>query len=367
MSLRIRQRSNLRSLFDAGQWQLSLIERARKQAQISKRSSDWITYFDIFHTLRGMALDDCTDLMEQCKASQGMSAKLRLKLCNMIFTGSFRSQASLSNRQALYAELLGEKNPALVSATKDILSSGYLGSCLSHYPALLTDSTGHLATGMRCNWKEKEFRRMAIKLKDSTISLQDGLCQILDLGDRYRQDPVGQSATVAVVGNSPDLLGQGKGEEIDSHDLVVRFNRISAETAQDAHTGKRTDIWVMSPSTSIEHCPPDTKMVVVSGLHALTRPSFYWRNLPMMGKPLAGFDASVWYELVQRFDAPPSAGTLAIAALRADRQKMNIHHFGFTTTQGLHGSSPNHHNDQAQVSSRHNWQAEVNWLRDSVS
>ena len=128
--------------------------------------------------------------------------------------------------------------------------------------------------------------------------------------------------TVAVVGNSPDLLGQGKGEEIDSHDLVVRFNKISAETAQEEHTGKRTDIWVMSPSTSIEHCPPDAKMVVVSGLHALTRPSFYWRNLPTIGKPLAEFDASVWYELVQRFDAPPSAGTLAIAALRAGKHKI---------------------------------------------
>ncbi len=367
MSLRIRQRSNLRSLFDAGQWQFSLIERARKQAQISRRTSDWITYLDICLTLRGMAPDDCRDLMEQCKTSHGMSVKLRFKLCNTLFTGSTGSQAAPSDRQALYEELLGEKNPGFVSAAKDILSSGYLGSSLSHYPALLTDSTGPLATGMRVNWKEKDYRRMAMKLKDSTISLQDGLRQILDLGDRFRHDSIGQSATVAVVGNSPDLLGQEKGEEIDSHDLVVRFNKISAETAQQAHTGKRTDIWVMSPSTSIEHCPPDAKMVVVSGLHALTRPSFYWRNLPMMGKPLAEFDASVWYELVQRFEAPPSAGTLAIAALRAGRQKMKIHHFGFTTTQGIHGSSPNHHNDQAQVSSRHNWQAEVSWLRDSVS
>ena len=336
-------------------------------AQISRRSSDWINYLDICHTLRGLAIDDCANLGEQCKESHSLSTKLRLKLCNTILTSSIQSQTTLPQRRALYEELLGKKTRSLVSATADVLATGYLGSSLSHYPALLTNSTGYPAKTMSSNWRHETYRRQALKLQDSTIHLKEGLCQILNHGNQYRHYPDGQPSTVAVVGNSPALLGQGKGEEIDSHDLVVRFNKVSAETDQEEHTGKRTDIWVMSPSTPVEHCPLDARMIMVSGLHSLTRPSFYWRSLSAISKPLSEFDASVWYELVERFNAPPSAGTLTIAALQTTRPDLLIQCFGFTTAHGIHGTWPNHHNDQDQVSSRHNWQAEVNWLRDSDS
>ncbi len=363
----IRRRSHLGRLFDEGRWPLSLIDSARKQAESSRRSSDWITYVDICNTLKGMSLNDCTGLREQCRASHCLSTKLRLKLGNIICTGDFQSHVALSERQLLCQEFLGEQESSFASASMDILASGYLGSFIGHYPALLTNSTGRLGREVHSSWLQNKYRSKAMRLRESSISLQNALCQHLYHSAQCKHNPASQAGTVAVVGNSPDLLRQGKGEEIDSHDLIVRFNKISAENDQEEHTGKRTDIWIMSPATPIKLCPPDARLVVVSGLHSLTRPSFYWRNLVKLGKPLAEFDSSVWYELVRRFNAPPSAGTLAIAALRASELNLQIHRFGFTTTLGVHGSSPNHHNDQAQVSTRHNWQAEVNWLRDSVS
>lgn len=49
--------------------------------------------------------------------------------------------------------------------------------------------------------------------------------------------------TIAVVGNSGGILGSNKGEEIDSHDIVVRFNGYKTkEYSKDV--GCKTNIWI---------------------------------------------------------------------------------------------------------------------------
>ncbi len=55
--------------------------------------------------------------------------------------------------------------------------------------------------------------------------------------------------TVAVVGNGPGEVGKGLGGEIDSHDIVVRFNSFMTE-GYEADYGTRTDIW---SKASIDH------------------------------------------------------------------------------------------------------------------
>jgi hypothetical protein len=49
--------------------------------------------------------------------------------------------------------------------------------------------------------------------------------------------------SIAVVGNGPQLVGLGKGKEIDSHDIVIRFNNVnlSKEFAEDY--GIKFNIW----------------------------------------------------------------------------------------------------------------------------
>lgn len=60
--------------------------------------------------------------------------------------------------------------------------------------------------------------------------------------------------SIIVVGNSPSLLSQKKGNEIDKFDIVIRFNRFETENLEE-YTGIKTDIWVLNFKTLrlIEH------------------------------------------------------------------------------------------------------------------
>ena len=60
--------------------------------------------------------------------------------------------------------------------------------------------------------------------------------------------------TVAVVGNGPFELDTGHGEEIDGHDIVIRFNNYPTIGYQKDY-GKRTDIWVRGGSFSVKDRP----------------------------------------------------------------------------------------------------------------
>lgn len=48
---------------------------------------------------------------------------------------------------------------------------------------------------------------------------------------------------VAVVGNGPCEIGKNKGKEIDSHDVVLRFNDYSTNSEFEQDYGKKLDIW----------------------------------------------------------------------------------------------------------------------------
>ncbi|MDR1359788.1 MAG: glycosyltransferase family 29 protein, partial [Deltaproteobacteria bacterium] len=51
--------------------------------------------------------------------------------------------------------------------------------------------------------------------------------------------------SIAVVGSGPFELGRGKGEEIDAHDIVIRFN-LAETKGHEVDYGSRTDIWAVN-------------------------------------------------------------------------------------------------------------------------
>lgn len=52
-----------------------------------------------------------------------------------------------------------------------------------------------------------------------------------------------KNKTIAVVGNGPGEIGKKKGAEIDSHDIVIRFNNFNT-TTHCIDYGKKTTVWV---------------------------------------------------------------------------------------------------------------------------
>jgi hypothetical protein len=60
--------------------------------------------------------------------------------------------------------------------------------------------------------------------------------------------------SVAMVGNAATILQRQNGALIDSHDLVIRFNRAHVEGLED-RIGSRTDLLVANAANSLEKAP----------------------------------------------------------------------------------------------------------------
>lgn len=65
------------------------------------------------------------------------------------------------------------------------------------------------------------------------------------------KDYFSKNKSIAIVGNSGRELGKNKGAEIDSHDIVIRFNNFPAEGYEKDY-GVKTNVWVRNTSKQID-------------------------------------------------------------------------------------------------------------------
>ena len=180
------------------------------------------------------------------------------------------------------------------------------------------------------------------------------------------------SKRVALVGNGPSLEGNAAGNDIDAHDIVIRFNNtgvLPVSTAEiSADIGNKTTLWVASPGLNFDTVRAAASRCAVTGPDPWTRASRYWTQVAMLAiTHIAIFDLQRWHCLVRELSAPPSAGLLMIDALRqagVDASTMTT--FGFNRLESykvMDGASneeaANHYRDDAVRSDRHNWSAEA--------
>lgn len=343
-----------------GRWEADLIQISLDYARTTQTPHRTINYLDICHSIHGVTPQQWLQVAQRYRHLSYDSPKLFLYLANLLNTQCDTSSPGLPTHSECREYLSSLYCHSGARMIADVLGSGYLGCRLQHYPSLLSDVDNALPVLSANSQLQGKARRQAKILASNTKPFAELINTLTRVTSRntYEDKP----CQIAIVGNSPVILQGDRGKEIDAADIVIRFNNSAVNQNKHRHIGSRTDLWVMSPSTPISYCPVDAKAIVVSGLHPLRRPSFYWKKLSLTHHLFSEFPSSVWYALVSQFQAPPSAGALLIAALEESGVVADLRCHGFTTRHGDTGNPNNHHADQTLRSGRHNWQAEACWL-----
>ncbi|WP_300318999.1 glycosyltransferase family 29 protein [Idiomarina sp.] len=160
------------------------------------------------------------------------------------------------------------------------------------------------------------------------------------------------NASVVVVGNSPNLAEQTQGTQIDTNDIVVRFNQYASEHTRERDIGEKLDVWVMAPGYQ-GPVPNNAEFVIVTGPNMLWWQQ-NWHALQEHRGKIIGVPLEYWRQCVQLLAAPPSAGFLIVKLLKQlEMKQLSI--TGFGIQQG----SPYHHAIKGHKAvSRHNWDTE---------
>lgn len=203
-------------------------------------------------------------------------------------------------------------------------------------------------------------------------------CNTKNLTDYLKASSI---KSVSVVGNAPTLLSRQDGKKIDSADCVVRFNNVVITPDKVGSTGQNTDIHMCNPGFSSRHTgrafssyKPETQTLWLSSYLPYTRPGKYWQELARLnddaGLSFVESEHENWLTLVKQCEAPPTAGLLALKALSVTQCEINAFGFNLPSTaspsksETTMQSSANHYGDRKKKSSRHNWQAEAECLRE---
>lgn len=144
--------------------------------------------------------------------------------------------------------------------------------------------------------------------------------------------------SIAVVGNSPNLMGKNLGKDIDSHDYVVRFNNFKTK-GFEADYGTRTDIWVCCQANDVVNRPEEEirKMAYllynVDFLHTKLRFACFeniCKNLEY-GVPVSYIGALYKRELKSAGVVYPSSGLSSLYHLHRmfGLKRKNIYGFSF--------------------------------------
>lgn len=122
---------------------------------------------------------------------------------------------------------------------------------------------------------------------------------------------------VCVVGNAAGVLERAWGAHIDAHAVVLRFNRWQPPGRDPVLAqGQRLDVWVAAPDCR-ELPARDPAWAVITGADPLVAMEGWplVRALRARGVPVVTVPLDIWRGLVDRLEAPPSAGVLMLAWL----------------------------------------------------
>lgn len=179
--------------------------------------------------------------------------------------------------------------------------------------------------------------------------------------------------SVAIVGNGPSELGKNKGEEIDSHDIVIRFNNYRIDNYEKDY-GTKTNIWIKCSSNDIVHNRNNKNFDCI-----LYEPDYYHHEIidgylnvlfdDCKINVVDYFDFDDHYSLRKQFHIFPTSGFVCINKVI---KQPNIKHFdlyGFSFLQEKQEEYSSHYfNDRSKKeavfhSSHHNLNLESEFIK----
>lgn len=147
-----------------------------------------------------------------------------------------------------------------------------------------------------------------------------------------------KNKTIAIVGNSPNLIDKNKGKDIDAADVVVRFNNFRTQNFEKDY-GSKTNLWVCCQAKDIVNRPPeelkkmDYILYNVDLVHTKLDSQcleYIWLNLKT-GLPISYIGADYKKDLKQYGIVYPSSGLSALFHLKniCSISRKNIFGFSF--------------------------------------
>ena len=183
-----------------------------------------------------------------------------------------------------------------------------------------------------------------------------------------------EGKTIAVVGNGPSEIGKGKGKEIDSHDIVIRFNNYRVEGFEQDY-GSRTDVWIKCSSDDIKHEIKDDNIELIvyepDYMHHMVIDG-YLDVLNSKDISVDYFDFDDHFVLRKKLNIFPSTGLVAIEKIMSKCNAASVDFYGFSFLQDVQDGYATHYfNDRVEAEARirsehHSFDKETMYLKEML-
>jgi hypothetical protein len=179
--------------------------------------------------------------------------------------------------------------------------------------------------------------------------------------------------TIAIVGNSSNQIGKNKGNEIDSHDIVIRFNNYELDGFENDY-GKKTDIWVRgSGSKDVRDRDniADYKLVIWEADYDHYRVYFdnldtLYKNISEAPNTITNYNWNIHSELrnISGITFPTSGAVTIWAAYVANNKSFdNIDLYGFSFLDDNYNPNDHYFDNKCNLKD-HDYENEQQFLKE---
>ena len=177
--------------------------------------------------------------------------------------------------------------------------------------------------------------------------------------------------TIAIVGGSGCELGKGKGKEIDSHDVVIRFSNYPTDKKYIPDYGMKTNVWVRNFSPDLIHKPDISEYEKVIWHGMMDNRIFKEKHLSIMSEyinkfpnKLSNIPDEYYINLYKNYGIyRPTAGCALVWYLYNILGSLkNVDAYGFSFLNKDYNDTKHYFDDVCKIGVNHDMKLEIDLL-----